>query len=211
MIDFPQTAAFGKKIPLVQLKNQGLPSRLLAQIKSLVWAYKLSPSTVQLAATEAVKEIEVMDLTVKPACASVRALAAVISALDKLIPNPLIFRVYDEDGSPREMAFNLKASGGALFGDSEVYRLFRTEEDVALPTGVGNLESFYKQLAASVGGITAIPTESIRELAERHYRNESLRADLAEVARKLERESQFARKYELAKEKQRLQRELADV
>ena len=44
----------------------------------------------------------------KAICARVRALAAVISALDKLIPNPLIFRVYDEDGSPRGVAFNLK-------------------------------------------------------------------------------------------------------
>ena len=87
----------------------------------------------------------------KAICARVRALAAVISALDKLIQNPLIFRVYDEDGSPRGVAFNLKASGGTLFGDSEVYRLFRTEDDVALPAGVGNLESFYQQLAASVG------------------------------------------------------------
>ena len=32
----------------------------------------------------------------------------VVSALDKLIQNPLIFRVYDEDGSPRGVAFNLK-------------------------------------------------------------------------------------------------------
>ena len=56
MIDFPQTAAFGKRIPFAQLKKQGLAPRFGELIKSLVWAYKLSPDTIQLAATESIRE-----------------------------------------------------------------------------------------------------------------------------------------------------------
>ena len=59
MIEFPQSAAYGKKIPFVQLKKQGLPARYSEWMKSLVWAYKLSPATMNLAATESVREIEV--------------------------------------------------------------------------------------------------------------------------------------------------------
>lgn len=208
MIEFPSRAAFGKKIPLVQLRKEGLPNRLSELVKSLVWAYKLSPSTVQLAATESVKEVEVLDLTVKDACSNLRSLGAVISALDRIIPNPLIFRVYNEDGTPREVAFNLKTSGGSMIGTSDVFRLFHTREEVALPTGVVNLESFYKSCAAAVGGLNVSPSESIRDLEERHYKVESLRADLSEVEKKLLKETQFDRKYEFSKEKQRIAKEI---
>ena len=74
MIEFPSRAAFGKKITLIQLRKEGLPNRLAGLVKSLVWAFKLCPSTVQLAATESVKEIEVMDLTVKESCSNLRLL-----------------------------------------------------------------------------------------------------------------------------------------
>lgn len=95
-----------------------------------------------------------------------------------------------------------------MTGTSEVFRVFRSDEDVKLPTGVVNLESFYKNFAATVSGMMTKPTESVRELEERHYKVESLRADLGEVERKLAKESQFDRKYELSKEKQRIQKEI---
>ncbi len=211
MIEFPQSAAYGKKITFVQLKKQGLPARYSEWMKSLVWAYKLSPATMNLAATESVREIEVMDLTLKEKCSTLRALATLITAIDRLIPSPLIFRILDEDGKGRGVAFNLKASGGALYGTSDVFRLFRTEGDVALPSGVVDLESFFKNLAASTAGMAVLPDETLKELDIRHYRAESLHADLAEIERKISKETQLDRKYALAKEKQRIQRELLVV
>ena len=127
MTTFPQSAAYGKKIPFATLRRQGIAPRYGDFIKSLVWAYKLSPETMQLAATDSVREIEVMDLAVKDQCSALRSLAAVISALDKIIPSPLIFRVFDEEGRVLKIAFNLKTSGGVAHGDSEVFRLFHTD------------------------------------------------------------------------------------
>ena len=208
MIEFPQSAAYGKKIPFVQLKKQGLPARYSEWMRSLVWAYKLSPATMNLAATESVREIEVMDLTLKEKCSTLRTLATLITAIDRLIPSPLIFRVFDEDGEGRSVAFNLKASGGALAGTSEVFRLFQTAADVALPTGVVNMESFFKSFAAAVGGMTTTPDESLKDLEARHYRLESLNADLADIEKKISKEVQLDRKYALAKEKQRIVKEI---
>ena len=209
MTEFPQTAAFGKRVPFTQLRKQGLPPRYSDIIKSLVWAYKLSPDTMQLAATKDIKEIEVMDLAVKDKCTGLRSLAAVISALDKIIPSPLIFRVFDEEGRPLKFAFNLKTSGGAAHGDSEVFRVFHTgETDLPLPQGLTTLESFYKHFAATVGGMTTSADESLRELEARHYRLESLNADLADIEKKISKEVQLDRKYALAKEKQRIVKEI---
>lgn len=208
MIDFPQTAAFGKRIPFAQLRKQGLAPRFGELIKSLVWAYKLSPDTVQLAATENVREIEVMDLAIKDKCSGARSLAAVITALDKIIPSPLIFRVFDEDGTPLKVAFNLKTSGGAPRGDSEVFRVFQSAVDVALPKGSLNLETFYKNFAATVGGMTTTADESLRELEARHYRREALKADIDEIDRKLAKEIRLDVKYRLMKDRQQLEKEM---
>lgn len=208
MIDFPQTAAFGKRIPFAQLKKQGLAPRFGELIKSLVWAYKLSPDTVQLAATENVREIEVMDLAIKDKCSGARSLAAVITALDKIIPSPLIFRVFDEDETPLKVAFNLKPSGGAPRGDSEVFRVFQSTVDVALPKGSLNLETFYKNFAATVGGMTTSADESLRELEARHYRREALKADIDEIDRKLAKEIRLDVKYRLMKDRQQLEKEM---
>ena len=115
-------------------------------------------------------------------------------------------------GRALKIAFNLKTSGGVAHGDSEVFRLFHTDEtDLPLPQGLTTLESFYKHFAAAVGGMTTSPDESLRELEARRYRAESLRADLADIEKKISRETQLDRKYALAKEKQRIERELGRV
>ena len=82
---------------------------------------------------------------------------------------------------------------------------------MALPSGVVDLESLFKNLAASVAGMTVLPGETLKDLDARHYRAESFRTDLAEIERKISKETQLDRKYALAKEKQRIQRELLVV
>ena len=211
MVEFPQSAYFGKRIFFAQLKKQGIAPRFGELIKSLVWAYKLSLSTMNLAATDAVKEIEVMDLSLKERCSTLRQKSALIAAIDRLIPNPLIFRLHDEEGRPSGIAFNIKVSGGGLFGTSDVFRLFHSAADVALPSGVTDLEAFLKFFAASVSGMATSPEETLRDFDARHYRMESLRADLADLERKLARETQLDRKYALAKERQRVEHEIRRI
>ncbi len=212
MSAFPESAAFGRRIAVVELKRQGLKPRLAEGVKSLVWAYKLAPATVHLAATEQVKEIEVMDLAVKPALASLRTRSLLLEALNALIPNPCIFRVTDEEGGPIEMAVYPKVSGGVLYGDSAVFRYARSDPSMdgraQWPSGVTTLESLLIHLTAQLAGMAVRIGEPLKSFDARHYRVESLRAELADIEKKLSKEKQLNRKYELAKEKQRLQREI---
>ena len=64
---------------------------------------------------------------------------------------------------------------------------------------------------ADVSEQSVRPGESLKSFDARHYRVETLRAELADIEKKLSKEKQLNRKYELAKEKQRLQREIDDV
>lgn len=210
MTAFPKRAAFGRRISLAELRRRGLPSRFASLAKSLVWAYKLAPGTVNLPATSDVREIEVMDLSLKEKGQAPRALASLVSAIDKLVPNPLLFRLFDEDGKALGFAFNLKTSGGALHGDSDVFRLFRTKKTgIPLPKGAATLESLLLRFAAAVAGIPLREGETLPGLDARHYRLEALRARQADLGKKLADEVHLDRKYALAKQTYALERETA--
>ena len=55
------------------------------------------------------------------------------------------------------------------------------------------------------------PGEPLKLFDERHYAVEALRAELADIEKKLSKEKQLNRKYELAKEKQRVLAKLEAV
>ena len=94
-------------------------------------------------------------------------------------------------------------SGGALRGDSDLFRLFRTDEtDVPLPQGCATLESLLLRFAAAVAGMEPHERETLRGLEERHYRLESLRADREDLKRRISQEAHLERKYALAKQLQ---------
>ena len=209
MIEFPQSAAFGERITLAKLKRQGLGASLVSLVKEVTWAYKLAPSTVSLASTASVREVEVFDLRLKTAGEKLRKWAEVVSGLNAIVRNPFVVRIFSEDGEFIESAIVPKESNGALFGDSVIYRMAHSADDIGLPSGVTNLETLLIGLSAALAGISARSGEGLNGFIERHYRVESLRGELAEVERKQAKETQLARKYELAKDVRRLQKEVA--
>ncbi len=135
-------------------------------------------------------------------------LESVREMLNLRIHNPCIFRVTDEEGGPIETAIYPKVSGGVLYGDSAVFRYARRnpsiDERAQWPSGVTTLESLLIHLAAELAGMSVRPGEPLKLFDERHYAVESLRAELADVEKKLSKEKQLNRKYELAKSKQRV-------
>ena len=211
MIDFPESTRFGKAIPFAELRRQDVPTRFASLIKKIVWAHKLAPLTIRLSATDAVKEIEVLDVTLKAGGESLRKRSAVLEMLDQKIPNPIIFRVFDEEGGELETAVYPKSKAGVLYGESPVYRYCRAAQDIALPEGVTSLEEFLKQFAAKLAGMKVRPGETLKDFDTRHYALESKRAELAELEKKITRERQLDIKYQLAKEKQELQKEIDRV
>lgn len=209
MLTFPEQARVNQKISVAELKRQGLENKIASSVKSVEWLYKLSPATMNLAATDAVKEIEVMRLILKPDADVWRTRAAVISALDAKIPSPLIFLLEDESGECLGVALNLKPSGGTVSGESQLFRLFHTEKPLSLPVGVTTLESFFLHLAATVGGMALRPGETLRALNERHYRLQSLRDAEARLAKRIRNEKQLHIRFALAKERKALEQEIA--
>jgi hypothetical protein len=91
---WPQAAAFGRVIPKAKLyehasANRTLKEGFVREVEQILWSHKLAPETINLAATDAVAEIQVFRIVQKTALLD----RELLRAIDKAIPFPLIFEL----------------------------------------------------------------------------------------------------------------------
>ena len=89
---FPEAAKFGRVIPKEKLYSQAganaeLKQLFVAQVAQIKWAYKLAESTINLAKTEQVHELEVIHIKLKAQTLDEK----ILTAIDKAIPHPTLF------------------------------------------------------------------------------------------------------------------------
>ncbi|HPF72486.1 MAG TPA: DUF4391 domain-containing protein [Xanthomonadaceae bacterium] len=94
LYDWPRASAFGRVIPKNKIyeharANTGLKDLFVREVDQIVWSHKLAPETVNLAATKQAAEIQVFRITARTATLD----PAVVRAIDKAIPFPLLFEV----------------------------------------------------------------------------------------------------------------------
>lgn len=96
--EFPEKCRFGKKIPKSKFYenanfNTKRKNQFINQIDKIIWQYKLAPDTLNLDATDAVPEIQVLDIFLK----TKEINQVMLELIDKAIPLPIIFQIYHED------------------------------------------------------------------------------------------------------------------
>jgi hypothetical protein len=89
---FPEASKFGKVVAKSKIYEHTTPTSkvkklFVEQVEKTTWAYKLSPATINLPASDGVQEIQVFNVALRTG-----ALASdVLKTIDKAIPSPLIF------------------------------------------------------------------------------------------------------------------------
>jgi len=101
---FPEAAKFGRVIPKEKLYSQAganaeLKQLFVEQVAQIKWAYKLAESTINLAKTKQVHELEVIHIRLKAQNLDEK----ILTAIDKAIPHPTLFMLtrdakYDDKG-----------------------------------------------------------------------------------------------------------------
>lgn len=89
---FPEAGKFGRVIPKEKLYSQAganaeLKQLFVEQVAQIKWAYKLAESTINLAKTEQVHELEVIHIKLKAQTLDEK----ILIAIDKAIPHPTLF------------------------------------------------------------------------------------------------------------------------
>jgi hypothetical protein len=212
---WPDAAKFGRRVPKEKFYEHGTVStavreKFIAEVQRITWAYKLAETTINLAGSAAVPEIQIFEIDAKGADVS----EPVLTAIDKAIPFPIVFEINrgeDEARRTRMVAAHKQlGSGTPKVGAyySTGWQPVRSErERQPLPTAI-TLPALYTALLAPLTPVAVQPGEDVAEIAARLETVRKLEREIAVLERKLRTEPQFNRKVELRRALKTKQAEL---
>lgn len=212
MFIYPAKAAFNRILPKTKIYANAKPSKTIkdkfvSQISEIVWKYKLSPDTTNLAARDGYTEIQIFEIILKEPGLGTE----VLSVIDKAIPYPIFFRLRYEERVKGVAAFKRPAADGS--GSWVIEEYFETDwSDVtapATPLPVAlDLKSLYEQMLFAYIDLPPDDGEALESLVERVRLIRKYRRELRALEAKMNSEKQFNRKVELNAKVRSLQSQL---
>lgn len=199
---WPARAAFGRRIPKAKFyERANLTTRVrdlfVREVAQVTWAFKLAPSTVGLAATDEVPEIEVLEVALKPDVADVSD--EVLTEINRAIPAPLLLEIHRH---PRvEPVENTLRLAAAPTKDRTAVLVTTpwlppSTERAQLPRAL-DLAGFHTALLAPLMPYAVRPGESLAEAGERAKAIRALKREVTMLQRRVRAEKQFNRRAEI--------------
>jgi hypothetical protein len=211
---WPEAAKFGRRVPKEKFCDHGTVStagreKFINEVQRITWAYKLAEATINLPGTSAVPEIQVFTIDAKSDDVS----EAVLGAIDKAIPFPIIFEIARHRAEQPEVrtAAAYKQLGAGTPKLSAYYSTGWQPGDTsrqAMPTAI-TLPALYAALLQPLTPIAARPGEDMSDVADRLAAVRKLEREVTTLKRKLRTEPQLNRKIELRRELKERQAALA--
>lgn len=210
--DYPKSAAFGRVVPKNKIyehagANTALKDLFVREVDQIVWRFKLAPETTNLDATAAVGEVQVFGISLKTGHLD----EAVLRAIDKAIPFPLIFELTWRGKRKATAAFKRPSEAdGSKWVISEYFATEWASEDAPrepLPVAL-DLGALYDRLLTAMMPAAAQVSE---DLQMRVDRMEAIRAKTRELERikaRLSREKQFNKRVAINAELRAARQEL---
>lgn len=205
LYEWPIAARFGARIPKERFyertaANPRFREKFVSDVQRIIWMYKLAPDTINLPSSVDVPEIEVLRLDAKADDIS----ESVLAAIDRAIPNPILFEVHREStsgASVRLMAAYKVARSRApqLTGYYSTGWMPATTTRIAMPTAI-SLPALYSALVTPLTPIAACAGDDVVRIAERLAAVRNLEREISALERKLRNEPQLNRKVELRRE-----------
>ena len=216
MLGLPKSTEFSRRIPKQKFYENltvspALKRVFVEQIKVIWWRNKIAVATMNLAAGEAVTEIEVFEI-----CLSAPQLdEAVLRQIDKEIPYHILFLLEYEGKYQAWTAYKEAAgSGTSAFKVGSYYHTDWMKE-AALPLKSDGLntdkvyENFIRQIAGEA--LTSGTGETLKESVERDTRRQELQKQIVALQVKVHRERQLNKQVQLNAELKRLKKELEEL
>lgn len=211
MLGFPASTEFGKRIPKQKFYEKidispALKRVFVEQIKLVYWRNKLAAATLNIAAGEAVTEIEVFEVRLNDPQLD----EAVLKQIDKEIPYHILF-ILTCDGNAQAWIGYKEATGADSFKVNRYYHTdWMPEDELKFSVDGLNMDDVYASLVRQIAGdaLTADSGESLRESVERDEKKKLLEKQIAALESKMRRERQLNRRMEMNAELKKLRKEL---
>jgi len=201
MFAYPKQAEFNRVVPKSKIYAHAKPSKrvrelFVSEVGEILWKYKLSPETTNLPARFGITEIQVFEIALK----TPELDEAVLQAIDRAIPFPLLFQF--THGDHIRFAASYKRPSEADSSKWVIEASFQTEprplgaERPPLPVAL-DLAGLYEQIVRRHIPLPPRAGESLAEHVARFRAIEAKNRERQQLEVKLEREKQFNRKVEM--------------
>jgi len=198
---WPPQTAHGRVIPKSRIyggagATKALQAKFVAQVDRIEWTHVLRPDTLNLKAADGVEELAVIALSLR----SGQVDPAVLAAIDKAIPRPVLFEL--AHGGKRAMAAAWKrpslAEAGKWVTSSPFIGPWQAVDAprVPLPQAL-DIAALYIALLDPLLPPRRSPTEPVAERILRVEEADRVAREIARIEAGLAREKQFNRKVEL--------------
>ena len=203
MLDFPQKTFFNRVIPKAKfyeklLVTQAVKDCFVNEIAAIVWRNKLSPETLNVQPGSRVREIEVIEITLKGETLN----DSVLKLIDKGIPYQLLFML--KRGEEYQLCIGYKETETA-----SVKEYFKTpwQTFAELPLQISGLtldevcDNFIRQIH---GNLQSAESGDLKTELEVTKEEEKLQKRIAQLEKKLMTEKQFKKQMAIRAELQEL-------
>ena len=216
MLGFPVSTEFNKRIPKQKFYENldvspALRRVFVKQIRLVYWRNKLAASTLNIAAGDAVTEVEVFEVRLNEPQLD----EAVLKQIDKESPYHILFIL--TCGGKVQAWIGYKeaaASGSNVFKVSRYYHTdWVPEDELHLSIDGLNMDAVYESLVRQIAGDTlqADSGESLKESVKRDEKKKQLEKQIAVLESKMRKEKQLNRQMEMNAELKKLRRELEAI
>ena len=216
MLGFPVSTEFNKRIPKQKFyENLDVSPTLrrvfVDQIRIVYWRNKLAASTLNIAAGEAVTEIEVFEVRLNEP----KLDEAVLKQIDKEIPYHLLFILTCDGKAQAWIGYKeAAASGSSAFKVNRYYHTdWMPEDELQLRIDGLNMDAVYESLVRQIAGdkLQADSGESLKESVERDEKIKNLKKQIEVIQGKIRKEKQLNVQMKLNGELKKLKKELENV
>ena len=213
VVGFPQATEFNKRIPKQKFYENlevspALRRVFVDQIRLVYWRNKLAASTLNIAAGEAVTEIEVFEVRLN----NPQLDEAVLKQIDKEIPYHILFILTCDGKAQAWIGYKeAAASGSNAFKVSRYYHTdWMPEDELHLSIDGLNIDAVYESLVRQIAGdkLQTDSGESLKESVVRDEKKKQLEKQISTLENKMKKEKQLNRRMQMNAELKRLGKEM---
>lgn len=201
MIVFPDSTLVGKPVPKAAFYrnldiNAKLKQRFVEDVASITWTAKIAPSTLNVADGKTVHEIAVFRMELK----GKEVPAEVLTFIDRLMPRHTVFLLQYEDDFC--LLVNYKEWHDATNTRFDIVKTFQTEwteaENLSLQLDGRDMDAIYSSFVKQIAG-AALSSEAkdVGTAVAQTKEQEALRLKIAALERRMAKENQPRKKFEL--------------
>lgn len=204
ILNYPKSCIVGRNVPKTLFYERmevspSLKRRFVDDIASITWLYKLAPSTINVEDGIDVHEIAIFLVALK----SEDVPNEVFIQIDKAMPRHIVFIQSYQD--KLRLIVNYKEWQDQAKGTFKILKTFASlwngQKALSLPIQGQSLDRVYEHFVRTIAGIRlSSETEDLQSAVDDASKRETLQKAIAQLRKRMAKERQPARKFELHKQ-----------